>query len=206
MPPNLQTVSFKFARRRSAKVMGSLAERETTEPVEGEEVQGILVTHNFTSRIVKPEDLAKYTPLRLGSITSKLHVPFTGSIETLRLFFSEMFAGITEKTIEEDGKTCHIFSFHEDRVSYKLDHCDETLSKTFLLTFSFFTTLSAHIVCHVDKCLRRKGEKRGYCKMEGYSSDRYRCRCSNRPNYACSKQCCSDSFKQHTMPTWFTSC
>jgi len=120
MPPNLQTVSLKFARRRSAKVMGSLALRES-EPVEGEKVQGVLVTHNFTSKIVKPDDLATYTPLRVGSISSKLHVPFTGSIETLRLFLSEMFSGLTETQIVEDGKdgqkTCHKFSCHQDKVS-----------------------------------------------------------------------------------------
>ena len=121
MPPNLQTVSLKFARRRSAKVMGSLAVRGA-EPEEGEDVQGVLVTHNFTSKIVKPDDLATYTPLRVGSISSKLHVPFSGSIETLRLFLSEMFAGVTEKTIEEDENTCYIFSFHEDQVSEKLDY------------------------------------------------------------------------------------
>ncbi|OEU09363.1 Metallo-hydrolase/oxidoreductase [Fragilariopsis cylindrus CCMP1102] len=120
MPPNLQTVSLKFARRRSAKVMGSLALRES-EPVEGEKVQGVLVTHNFTSKIVKPDDLATYTPLRVGSISSKLHVPFTGSIETLRLFLSEMFSGLTETQIVEGGKdgqkTCHKFSCHQDKVS-----------------------------------------------------------------------------------------
>eukprot|EP00536_Pseudo-nitzschia_multiseries_P003059 jgi/Psemu1/236353/estExt_Genewise1.C_430140 len=119
MPPNLQTVSLKFARRRSAKVMGSLAVRGA-EPEEGEEVQGVLVTHNFTSKIVKPDDLATYTPLRVGSISSKLHVPFAGSIETLRLFLSEMFAGVTEQEIVEDGKdgpkTCYKFSFHQDKV------------------------------------------------------------------------------------------
>ena len=119
MPPNLQTVSLKFARRRSAKVMGSLAVRGA-EPQEGERVRGVLVTHNFTSKVVKPDDLATYTPLRVGSISSKLHVPFSGSIETLRLFLSEMFAGVTEKTIVEDGKdgekTCHKFSFHQDKV------------------------------------------------------------------------------------------
>lgn len=119
MPPNLQTVSLKFARRRSAKVMGSLAVRGA-EPEEGEDVQGVLVTHNFTSKIIKPDDLATYTPLRVGTISSKLHVPFSGSIETLRLFFSEMFAGVTENTIVEDDengeKTCHIFSFHENQV------------------------------------------------------------------------------------------
>jgi cleavage and polyadenylation specificity factor subunit 3 len=115
MPPNLQTVSLKFARRRSAKVMGTLAEKNS-EPAEGEEVQGILVTHNFTSKIVKPEDLATYTPLRVGFITSKLHVPYSGSIETLRLFLSEMFAGVTENQFEDDGKNCTKFSLHQDRV------------------------------------------------------------------------------------------
>lgn len=121
MPPNLQTVSLKFARRRSAKVMGSLAIKET-EPNEGEEVQGVLVTHNFQSKIVKPDDLAEYTPLRIGSISSTLHVPFTGSIETLRLFLSEMFAGVTEiEELVDDGdgeqKQYTKFSCYQDKVS-----------------------------------------------------------------------------------------
>lgn len=115
MPPNLQTVSLKFARRRSAKVMGSLATRDS-EPAEGEEVQGILVTHNFHSKIVKAEDLATYTPLRVGSIFSKLHVPFAGSILTLRLFLSEMFSGITETTTEEDGRSTTKFSLQNNMV------------------------------------------------------------------------------------------
>ena len=116
MPPNLQTVSYKFARRRSAKVMGSLATRNS-EPTEGEQVQGILVTHNFHSKIVKPEDLATYTPLRVGSIFSKLHVPFTGSIETLGLFLSEMFSGVSQSSSDEDGTTTTKFSLHKNMVS-----------------------------------------------------------------------------------------
>lgn len=102
MPPNLQEVKLKFARRRSAKVMGSLADREN-EPKEGEEIQGILVTHNFQSKIVSPHDLAAYTPLRMGSISSKLHVPFAGSLTTLRLFLKEMFADVTEAEQNETG-------------------------------------------------------------------------------------------------------
>jgi cleavage and polyadenylation specificity factor subunit 3 len=100
MPPNLQEVKLKFARRRSAKVMGSLADREH-EPQEGEEVRGIMVTSNFRSKIVSPEDLATYTPLRVGSITSKLHVPFAGSDKTLEHFFNEMYSGITNEDIGE---------------------------------------------------------------------------------------------------------
>jgi cleavage and polyadenylation specificity factor subunit 3 len=115
MPPNLQTVSLKFARRRSAKVMGSLA-MKGTDPPEGEEVQGVLVTHNFTTKIVDPNELATYTPLRIGFISSKLHVPFAGSIVTLRLFITEMFAGVSETQLDIDGKSCTKFSLHQEKV------------------------------------------------------------------------------------------
>ena len=103
--------------------MGSLAAKES-EPKEGEAVQGVLVTHNFTSKIVKADDLATYTPLRTGAISSKLHVPFSGSIETLRLFITEMFAGVTENESEEDGKICTKFSLHQDKVSALLGKND----------------------------------------------------------------------------------
>ena len=94
--------------------MGSLAVRET-EPNEGEDVHGIMVTHNFHSKIVSPEDLATYTPLRVGSISSKLHVPYAGSIETLRLFLTEMFMGVTEIKGDAEGETK--FGLHENQVS-----------------------------------------------------------------------------------------
>lgn len=103
MPPNQIEVKLKFPRRRSAKVMGSLADR-ATEPVQGENVRGILVTHNFHSKIVSPRDLSTYTPLRVGTIKSKLHVPFMGSINTLRLFLTEMFANVTEEVLASEGE------------------------------------------------------------------------------------------------------
>jgi Pre-mRNA 3'-end-processing endonuclease polyadenylation factor C-term len=128
MPPNQVEVKLKFARRRSAKVMGQLAataeiseendgdsknkndggtlnEKKNNLPVEGEVVEGILVTQNFQSKIVTPSDIATYTPLRVGSIASKLHVPFAGSIHTLQLFLHEMFENITEQPINEDDES-----------------------------------------------------------------------------------------------------
>ena len=117
MPPNLQEVKLKFPRRRSAKVMGKLAE-QNSEPKEGEEVQGILVTHNFHSKIVSPEDLSTYTPLRVGSISSKLHVPFAASVATIQLFLNEMFSGVTQTEHGEgvDGATITTFALHQDQV------------------------------------------------------------------------------------------
>lgn len=116
MPPNLQEVKLKFARRRFAKVMGSLADRES-EPQEGQEVKGILVTHNFSSKIVAPEDLATYTPLRVGSIKSKLHVPFAGALDTVDLFLNEMFANVTKQQRQtENGDSVTTFGLHGNKV------------------------------------------------------------------------------------------
>ncbi len=118
MPPNLQEVKLRFTRRKLAKVMGSLADRES-EPQEGEEVGGILVTQNFNSKIVSPQDLPTYTPLRLGSVKSKLHVPFSGKVTTLRLFLNEMFQGVTEEIVGGgvDGAECIQFGLHENQVN-----------------------------------------------------------------------------------------
>jgi cleavage and polyadenylation specificity factor subunit 3 len=122
MPPNEVEVKLIFTRRRSAKIMGKLAaaalidrinvnnnddddvttakeEEEVmtlAEPREGDPVRGILVTQQNSSRIVAPEDLSTYTPLRVGSVSSRLHVPFVGKIVTLRMFLKEMFQGISE--------------------------------------------------------------------------------------------------------------
>ena len=121
MPPNLQEVKLKFARRRSAKVMGSLADRDK-EPSEGEPVNGIMVTHNFSSKIVSPEDLSTYTPLRIGSVSSKLHVPFAGMVDTLMLFLNEMFMGVTQ-TDSDVGlkeKTVTTFGLNDDQIKVKV--------------------------------------------------------------------------------------
>lgn len=102
MPPNQVEVNLKFKRILSAKVMGKLAEKT---PRRGDSVQGVIVTHNFQSKIVAPEDVATFTPLRLGSITSKLHVPFAGSVETLKLFLCEMFNGVKDEVFSDGDET-----------------------------------------------------------------------------------------------------
>jgi Pre-mRNA 3'-end-processing endonuclease polyadenylation factor C-term len=104
MPNNQTVLKLNFQRRRFAKVMGALAEDGVKNglPREGESVRGILVTQNFHSKIVAPSDIATYTPLRLGTIASKLHVPFAGSLEMLQLFLHEMFANVTEQPLNND--------------------------------------------------------------------------------------------------------
>ena len=51
------------------------------------------------------DDLATYTPLRVGSIASELHVRFAGSVETLKLFLTEMYMGVTHQTIVTNDDT-----------------------------------------------------------------------------------------------------
>ena len=103
MPPNLQEVKLKFTRRRSAKVMGRLADKED-DPKEGDAVRGILVTQNFSSKIVDPEDLSTYTQLRVGSVSSKLHVPYSGKSQSLRLYLNDMFSDVTETTVLDSNE------------------------------------------------------------------------------------------------------
>lgn len=119
MPPNEVEVKLIFTRRRSAKVMGTLAEAPIAEDNddvtnegedkavavsrEGDSVRGILVTQQNSSKIVAPEDLSTYTPLRVGSVSSRLHVPFVGKIETLRLFLGEMYRDIEETKDDSDA-------------------------------------------------------------------------------------------------------
>lgn len=124
--------------------MGSLAERDS-EPQEGEEVKGILVTHNFHSKIVSPEDLSTYTPLRVGSVKSKLHVPYAGSLITLRLFLNEMYANVTEKeeeedsTVDDDGGPMTVFGLHGGEVrTTKLSVLPHLMTAISFWSFSTF--------------------------------------------------------------------
>ena len=198
MPPNQIEVKLKFARRRSAKVMGALADREE-EPREGEKVRGILVTHNFHSKLVAPEDLSTYTPLRVGSIASKLHVPFAGSLETLKLFLHEMFAGVREEAAEgEDGEAATTFILHGGEVSRV---------KPFQMVIE--ASVSAFLVrAHCHSCFpycagaSNRREEKGCSDSRVGSKPGRRCdrRFSRRVDHARSKQCGLHSLDEQTLP------
>ncbi len=117
MPPNLQDVKLKFIRRTNAKVMGTLA---ANQPTTGSELQGILVTQPKTCRIVAPQDVSTYTPLRMGKIQSKLHIPFGGSFSTLQLFLNEMFANMTTSTTSDEKENEVCFGFNDEQVQLKM--------------------------------------------------------------------------------------
>ncbi|GMH93832.1 hypothetical protein TrVE_jg1883 [Triparma verrucosa] len=107
MPENTQTIKMPFTQRKDAVVMGKLADgAERRKFKKGDELKGVMFTQNFQTSICDPEDLGTYTELRVGNVSSKLHVPFVGSLATLRLFLNELFVGVTE-----DPQT-GVFSLH----------------------------------------------------------------------------------------------
>jgi hypothetical protein len=91
---------------------------KVAEPKAGDSVQGILVTQQNSSKIVAAEDLATYTPLRTGSVSSRLHVPYVGKVETLSLFLHEMYRGVdeTQEPQNNDTESIVTFSLHGGQV------------------------------------------------------------------------------------------
>lgn len=113
MPDNGRKVMMRFTQRKEAVVMGSLAAGGTKDIEEGDGLKGVMFTQNFATRICKIEDLPTYTQLRVGKVKSKLHVPFIGALDTLRLFLLEMFSSVTESK-SSDGSIS--FGLHSDEL------------------------------------------------------------------------------------------
>ncbi|GMH54843.1 hypothetical protein TrRE_jg6884 [Triparma retinervis] len=114
MPDNGRKVMMRFTSRKEAVVMGNLASGGTSSISEGDNLKGVMFTQNFATRICALEDLGTYTQLRVGSVKSKLHVPFVGSLDTLRLFLLEMFSSVTESPLDGGGSA---FGLHNDELS-----------------------------------------------------------------------------------------
>ena len=168
MPPNEVDIKLIFTRRRSAKVMGKLAEaptatdaddadmeivdnkegkdKEAAEPREGESVRGILVTQQNSSKIVAPEDLSTYTPLRVGSVSSRLHVPFVGKVDTLRLFLNEMFRGIDESN---DGSNDNDDDDMDGAVTFSMHGGQVSVTKSYLYSIQTLMLTSFPSLCNV---------------------------------------------------------
>lgn len=118
MPPNTQNVKLKFTRRRSAKVMGSLASTHTDDIQEGEAIQGILVTQNFSSKIISPNDLSTYTPLRVGAVSSTLNVPFLlKDTSIIQLLLEQMFYPIHMNTNDDDNITIFLLQNNQLKIT-----------------------------------------------------------------------------------------
>jgi len=136
-PENAKTIEFKFEIRRSAKVIGALADNDQLSAKnkrdksrnykKGDDFQGVMFTKNFQSKIASADDLAEYSPLRVGSVTQKLYVPFVGcDIGTLRLFLHEMFSSVSEdpSSASPDGNGIGtVFKLHSLEVTVRKNAC-----------------------------------------------------------------------------------
>ena len=68
MPENGQQIRIPFAARADAAVMGTLADKAQG----GGDLEGIMFTSNFQTRVVGEDDLEKYTSLRVGKVKAKV--------------------------------------------------------------------------------------------------------------------------------------
>lgn len=98
-PKNGQIVNLEFRGERIGKAIGVLPKGK---PEDGMMVSGVIIRQDFNHTLVKPEDLSKYTSIKISNISQSLVVPLRRSFMTLtreiRRTFDGVQDGITEDT------------------------------------------------------------------------------------------------------------
>jgi cleavage and polyadenylation specificity factor subunit 3 len=87
-PRNTEVVKFQFKRDKIARIVGHLADQK---PSADQVVNGIFVTENFVHHIVAAEDVSTYTRLSLNKISQRIHVPYPGKYDMLKLYLGDVF-------------------------------------------------------------------------------------------------------------------
>jgi hypothetical protein len=70
----------------------------------GEELEMVMVTKNFNTRLLDPGDLSSFTQLRPRTLSQKLTFPFHQPAALLRAFLRELFENIEETTGAAEAK------------------------------------------------------------------------------------------------------
>lgn len=86
-PRNTQSVQLYFRGEKTAKVMGSLAIKN---PTPGHKLSGVLVKRNFSYHLLAPSDLSKYTDMIMSTVTQRLGVHYSGSLELLNYCLNQL--------------------------------------------------------------------------------------------------------------------
>ncbi|XP_015903768.1 cleavage and polyadenylation specificity factor 73 [Parasteatoda tepidariorum] len=86
-PRNAQGVELYFRGEKTAKVMGSLA---MTVPEAGSKISGVLVKRNFSYHLLAPSDLLKYTDMVISTVSQRLSVPYTGTLQVLHYYLQQL--------------------------------------------------------------------------------------------------------------------
>ncbi|XP_054716076.1 cleavage and polyadenylation specificity factor 73-like [Uloborus diversus] len=86
-PRNTQGVELYFRGEKTAKVMGTLAVQP---PQPQTPLSGVLVKRNFSYHLLAPSDLSKYTDMVMSTISQRLSVPYTGTMQVLHFYLNQL--------------------------------------------------------------------------------------------------------------------
>lgn len=94
-PRNTTAVHLHFRGEKMAKVVGELAAKP---PVQGHKISGILVKRNFNFHLMAPDDLHSYTDLAMSTVTQRLSVGYTGTVQLLKFYLGQLAGDIWQTT------------------------------------------------------------------------------------------------------------
>ncbi|KAK7491425.1 hypothetical protein BaRGS_00017254, partial [Batillaria attramentaria] len=105
-PRNTTAVHLHFRGEKMAKVVGELASQQ---PTQGHKLSGILVKRNFNFHLMAPKDLHSYTDLAMSTVTQRLSIGYTGTVQLLHFYLSQL-AGDVTLTTAAGVTTLHAFN------------------------------------------------------------------------------------------------
>ncbi|XP_037732890.1 cleavage and polyadenylation specificity factor 73 [Drosophila subpulchrella] len=114
-PRNTHAVDLYFRGEKTAKVMGSLAAKNSEV---GSKLSGVLVKRDFKYHLLAPSDLGKYTDMSMSVVTQRQSIPWGSSLTTLELLLDRIGAGCVE-VVEADRKL-RVFGCIELTVEQKI--------------------------------------------------------------------------------------
>ncbi|KAK7098583.1 cleavage and polyadenylation specificity factor subunit 3-like [Littorina saxatilis] len=95
-PRNTSAVELHFRGEKMAKVVGELAAQP---PAQGHKLSGILVKRNFNFHLMTPKDLHSYTDLAMSTVTQRLSMAYSGTVQLLTFYLSQLAGDVTQSSV-----------------------------------------------------------------------------------------------------------
>ncbi|KAL8618913.1 Cleavage and polyadenylation specificity factor subunit 3 [Nucella lapillus] len=95
-PRNTCAVELNFRGEKMAKVVGELASKT---PEEDHTVSGILVKRNFNFHLLTPRDLHSYTDLAMSTVTQRLSITYSGSVQLLHFYLGQLAGDVAQSSV-----------------------------------------------------------------------------------------------------------
>ncbi|KAJ3264808.1 Cleavage and polyadenylation specificity factor subunit 3 [Chytriomyces hyalinus] len=99
-PKNCEAVELYFKGERMAKAIGTLAKTALTNNMR---VEGVLVSHDFTYRLIDPSDLPEFTDLVSASLTQRLVVSSRAPLSLVKWHLEGMYGTLGKDADDDDA-------------------------------------------------------------------------------------------------------